>query len=343
MNRVLGALTALLAGVCILSLATGAVAIPPDRIASILAARVGLDLGVGFEPHESITLLLVRAPRVVLGVLVGGALGVAGAALQGLFRNPLADPALIGVSSGAALAALAITVFGSALALPTRLALPIAAFLGGLAAVVLVYRIATVGGETSTATMLLAGIAVNAVAAAATGLFVFASNDQELRDFIFWTMGGLGGVTWAAIGAGAPLLILGVVPAFFLARPLNALLLGTSEALHLGVDVDRVKRRVVGLSALTVGAGVALAGIIGFVGLVTPHLVRLLAGPDHRIVLPGAALLGAALLVGADLLARLVVSPAELPVGVVTALVGGPFFLWLVVRDRRRLPVGGGL
>lgn len=340
MNRALWALAALLAAVCLASLGTGAVPIPPARIAAIFADRVGVDLGVGFEPHESITLLLVRAPRVVLGVLVGGALGVAGAALQGLFRNPLADPALIGVSSGAALAALGVAVFGSALALPTAFALPLAAFLGGLGAVVLVYRIATVGGDTSTATMLLAGIAVNAVAAAATGLFVFASSDQELRDFIFWTMGGLGGVTWRTIGAGAPLLLAGVVPAFFLARPLNAMLLGTAEAQHLGVDVARVKRRVVGLSALTVGAGVALAGIIGFVGLVTPHLVRLVAGPDHRMVLPGAALLGAALLVGADLIARLAVAPAELPVGVVTALVGGPFFLWLVVRDRRRLPAG---
>lgn len=331
-------LGALLLGVCIASLGIGAVSIPPRRVIAILADRLGVSSAAAFEPYEAVTLLLVRAPRVVLGLLVGASLGVAGAALQGLFRNPLADPGLIGVSSGAALAALIVTVLGS-----SAIALPLGAFVGGLVAVVLVYRIATVGGETSTTTMLLAGIAVNAIAAAATGLFVFGSNDQELRDFIFWTLGGLGGVTWASILTGAPLLLVGVIPAFFLARPLNAMLLGQAEARHLGVDVDRVKRGVIAMAALTVGTGVALAGIIGFVGLVTPHLVRMIAGPDHRIVLPGAALLGATLLVGADLVSRTVVAPAELPVGVVTALVGGPFFLWLVLRDRRRLPVGGGL
>lgn len=338
MRAVLPVLGVALVAVSLVSLATGAVPIPPGRIVAILADRMGVE-GVGaFEPYEAVTLTLVRAPRVVLGVLVGAALGVAGAALQGLFRNPLADPGLIGVSSGAALAALGVTLAGAGtlVGLAGPVALALGAFAGGLAAVVVVYRIATVDGETSIATMLLAGIAVNAVAAAATGVFVFGSDDQELRDFLFWTLGGLGGVTWPSIAAGAPLLLLGVVPAFFLARPLNALLLGSAEAQHLGVDVDRVKRTVVTISAVTVGTAVALAGIIGFVGLVTPHVVRMVAGPDHRIVLPGAALLGAVLLVAADLASRTVVAPAELPVGVVTALVGGPFFLWLVVRDRRR-------
>lgn len=334
-----------LAVACVVSLTIGAVPIPPTRVLAILVESVGVETPLSFEAHEVVTLTLVRAPRVLLGALVGAALGIAGATLQGLFRNPLADPGLIGVSSGAALAAITVTMVGAgvsgALGVPATVLLSLAAFGGGLGAVLLVYRIATFEGRTSIATMLLAGIAINAVAAAATGVFVFASDDQELRDFIFWTLGGLGGVTWSSILTGGPLLILGLVAALFLARPLNALLLGQAEALHLGVDVDRVQRSVVWIAAITVGAAVALAGIVGFIGLITPHLVRMVAGPDHRIVLPGAALLGAALLVVADLASRTVVAPAELPVGVVTALLGGPFFLWLVVRDRRRGALAG--
>ncbi len=345
MKSLLGGLVLALGAAAVVSLGTGAVQITPPSVLGILADRVGLSTPWTFEPHQEVTLTLVRAPRVLLAILVGAALGISGAILQGLFRNPLADPGLIGVSSGAALAAIGVTALGAGLAgsfsLTGPVLLGVGAFLGGLVAVLIVYRIATVDGETSIPTMLLAGIAINALAAAGTGLFVFGSTDQELRDFIFWTLGGLGGVTWEGIRLGAPLLLLGTVPALFLARPLNALLLGPSEALHLGVDIDRTKRWVVALAAVTVGTAVALAGVIGFVGLVTPHLVRLVAGPDHRIVLPGAALLGATLLLVADLVSRTVVAPAELPVGVVTALVGGPFFLWLVIRDRRRDPVGG--
>jgi len=207
--------------------------------------------------------------------------------------------------------------------------------------VVAVYRVATVDGRTSVATMLLAGVAVNAVAAAGTGAFLFVSDDQQLRDFTFWTLGSLGGATWTGIVGTVPLLLAGLLPALFLARPLNALLLGQAEARHLGVNVDRVKRMVVGSAAVTVGAAVALTGIIGFIGLVTPHLVRLAFGPDHRVVLPGSALLGATLLVLADLASRTVMAPAELPVGVVTALLGGPFFLWLILRERRNAGVEG--
>lgn len=342
MRRVLAALAIGLIAVSIASLCIGAVAIPPGRVLAILADGLRLGGAGPIDGVEEVTVTLVRAPRVVLGILVGASLGIAGATLQGLFRNPLADPGLVGVSSGAALAAIIVTATGAgaALGLAGSAALALAAFTGGLVTVLVVYRIATVDGVTSMATMLLAGIAVNAVAAAGTGVFVFASSDQELRDFIFWTLGGLGGVTWPSILTGAPFLLLGVLPAFFLARPLNALLLGHAEARHLGVDVNRVKMATVAVAAVTVGTAVALAGIIGFVGLVTPHIVRLVVGPDHRIVIPGAALLGATLLVAADLASRVVVAPAELPVGVVTALVGGPFFLWLVVRDRRR---GGGL
>lgn len=342
---VLPFLGVLLVVACLLSLSLGAVAIPPERILAVLAGTLGLDLPWTPTETERVVLTAVRAPRVVLGVAVGAALGVAGAALQGLFRNPLADPGLIGVSSGAALAAVAVTVLGvplvGGLGLTGPLLLGFAAFLGGTVTVLAVYWVATVDGRTSVATMLLAGVAVNAVAAAGTGAFVFASDDQQLRDFTFWTLGSLGGATWSGIAGTVPLLLVGLLPALFLARPLNALLLGPAEARHLGVDVGRVKRIVVGSAAVTVGAAVALAGIIGFIGLVTPHLVRLGFGPDHRLVLPGSALLGATLLVLADLASRVVVAPAELPVGVVTALLGGPFFLWLILRDRRETGLEG--
>jgi iron complex transport system permease protein len=342
---VLSLLTGALLFSSALSLSLGAVAVPPEHMVAVALEAVGLETPWSPSESEVVVLASVRAPRVLLGVAVGAALAVAGAALQGLFRNPLADPTLIGVSSGAALAAVAVTVLGAPLVAGTGLSgaflLSVAAFLGGLATVVVVYRVATVGGRTSVATMLLAGVAVNAVAAAGTGAFVFASDDQQLRDFTFWTLGSLGGATWGGLVGSIPLLLLGLAPALFLARPLNALLLGQAEARHLGVDVDRVKLLVVASAAVTVGAAVALAGIIGFVGLVTPHLVRLLFGPDHRLVLPGSALLGATLLVLADLVSRTVVAPAELPVGVVTALLGGPFFLWLILRDRREAGLEG--
>jgi iron complex transport system permease protein len=200
----------------------------------------------------------------------------------------------------------------------------------------LIYRLATSGGRTQVATMLLAGIAINAIAGAGIGLMTFIANDDQLRDITFWSLGSLGRASWPNIGAMLPLVLIALLPLLMLSRPLNALLLGEAEAGHLGVDVQRIKTLVVLAVALAVGAGVAVAGIIGFVGLVVPHLLRLMAGPDHRIVLPGAALLGAALLVGTDLLARTIAVPAEVPIGIMTALVGGPFFLWLLLRDRKQ-------
>jgi len=186
------------------------------------------------------------------------------------------------------------------------------------------------------ATMLLAGIAINALAGAGTGLMIFLADDQQLRDVTFWTLGSLGGATWTVVGAVLPFLLIALVATPYLARALNAMLLGEAEARHLGVNTQRVKRLVIVLAALAVGAAVAVSGVIGFIGLVVPHLLRLAAGPDHRLLLPGSALLGGALLVLADLLARTVVAPAELPLGILTALVGGPFFLWLLLQRRSR-------
>lgn len=333
---VLAGLAGLLALVALAALGTGAVAIGPGQVLAILADRVGLALPVPFEQRQALVLLNIRLPRVLLGMLVGAGLAVSGAAMQGLFRNPLADPGLIGVSSGAALGAVTVIVLGASLSTALgAVLLPSAAFLGGAVATVVVYRLATSSGRTSVATMLLAGIALNALAGAGTGVLTFVADDAQLRDLTFWTLGSLGGATWSALAVLAPCILACVLAAPLLARPLNVMLLGEQEATHLGIDAQRVKRLVVAGAALCVGAAVAVSGIIGFVGLVVPHLLRLAVGPDHRTLLPGSALLGAALLVAADLLARTVVAPAELPLGIVTALVGGPFFLWLLLRQKQ--------
>ena len=333
---------ALLAAV-LLSLGLGAVAIEVGEIIAILAGALGLDLSEGIGRREEMVLLAIRLPRVLLGLLAGAALALSGAVLQGLFRNPLADPALIGVSMGAALAAVAAIVLGGALTaiLPpgTRhLLLPAAAFLGGLLTTLAVYKIADRDGHTDVATLLLAGIAMNAVASAGIGLLIFLSDDQQLRDLSFWLLGSLGGNSWSRILPVVPFVLGPLILLPLLARHLNALALGEREALHLGFDVERTKRLIVVLAAMATGATVALTGVIGFVGLVVPHLIRLLAGPNHRTLLPAAILLGATLMLLADLSARLVVLPAELPIGILTSLIGGPFFVWLLVRRRA---VGG--
>jgi iron complex transport system permease protein len=325
----------------LLAVGYGALAIPPGRVLAILAAQAGIELPWDFTRQEQAVLLAIRLPRAVAGILVGGALAVAGAALQGLFRNPLADPALIGVSNGAALAAVMVIVLGGALAaiLPPvvgQALLPLAAFGGGLAATFVVYRIASREGRTDVATMLLAGVAVNALAAAGIGFMVFLSDEQQLRDLNYWLLGSLGGVTWdRLIFAGLPML-LGAAALPLFARQLNALLLGESEAGHLGFHVERSKRLIVVLAALAAGTAVALTGVISFVGLVVPHVVRLCVGPDHRLLMPLSILLGASLLLVADLFARTLVLPAELPIGILTACVGGPFFIWLLLRRKKR-------
>ncbi|NBC18773.1 MAG: iron chelate uptake ABC transporter family permease subunit [Bacteroidetes bacterium] len=337
----LGGLIVLLVGAAGAGLAVGAVAISPGQVLAILGEQVGLSLPWAFETRQELVLTAIRLPRVLLAIGVGGGLAVSGAVMQGLFRNPLADPSLIGVSSGAALMAvvtivLGATVFGAWSDLLGAFLLPAAAFAGGVLATVIVYRLATREGRTSVATMLLAGIAINALAGAGTGLMIFVADDDQLRDLTFWTLGSLGGATWTQLAVVGPLLLGGMLAAPLLARPLNAMLLGEGEAQHLGIHTERVKQIVIGLAALVVGAAVAVSGIIGFIGLVVPHLLRLAVGPDHRVLVPGSALLGGALLVGADLLARTIVAPAELPIGIVTALLGAPFFLWLLLRDRSR-------
>jgi iron complex transport system permease protein len=327
----------------VVAIGQGAIAIAPGRVAEILLARLSGDTTL-LEGRDVLVVLNIRLPRVLLGLLVGAALAVSGALMQGLFRNPLADPGLVGVSAGAGLAAAATIVLGDrfltgmAMKLPFAV-LPFGAFCGGLASTLALYLIATRQGRTSVATMLLAGVALGALAGALTGLLAYISDDRQLRDLTFWSLGSLGGASWTKLSAVAPIVLPLLLAMPFLARGLNGLMLGEAEAYHLGIPVQRIKALAILLVALAVGASVASAGLIGFVGIVVPHLIRLAIGPDHRLLLPLSALGGAILLVAADIVARLIVAPSELPIGIVTAAIGAPFFLWLLLRRSSALDV----
>ena len=325
-NRtLLPALAAALAVAMLLALCVGPVQISLGNVLAMLGFGDGQTL-----EHMRTALLQLRLPRVVLAALTGGTLGICGASIQGLFRNPLAEPGLIGVSAGAALGAVLVLVV-----MPTvfpGLLVPLAACFGAGATVWLVLAIARRAGQTHIATALLAGVAINAIAGASIGVLTYIADDAALRSLTFWLFGSLGRADWPMIATATPALLL---PVLFLpryAQPLNAWLLGESAAQHLGVRTERVKRHVPLLVTLGVGAAVAITGVIGFVGLVVPHLVRTVTGPDHRRVLPASALAGALLLVLADAAARGLAMPAEVPVGLITALLGGPFFLWLLLR-----------
>lgn len=334
---VLGGLALLLA-VCVSGgLLSGAVDLSPARIAQALWATLS---GQPLEDSALAVVTVIRLPRLLMAAVVGAALALSGAAMQGLFRNPLADPGLIGVSGGAALGAVLVIVLGTGLPwglpwLAGPWALPVAASVGGLVATVVVYRLGRDGGTTDVATLLLAGIAVNAIAGAGTGLLTYFADDAQLRTLTFWLMGSLGGIGWQQVMIAVPFMLACCAGLCLLGRPLNAFLMGEDVAHHLGYPVERIKAVTVLLCAVAVGAAVSVTGVIGFVGLVVPHLLRLAFGADHRLLLPASALLGAAGLVAADTAARTVISPAELPIGILTTLLGGPFFLFLLLRQRR--------
>jgi len=329
------AILLILSGVA--ALCFGTMTISVAQVLSILAEKLNLQLPWTFSEGQSQVIWTIRFPRVLVAALVGMSLAIAGAALQGIFRNPLADPGLIGVSSGSALGAALIIVLSPAWLMNLEgyaryLCIPFAAFLGGLLATLLVYTLATRRGRTSVATMLLAGIALNALCGAGVGLLTYVSDDVALRSLITWSLGSLSSSTWTILATIAPVVI---VSAFLLSRhaqALNLLLLGEAEAFHLGVDLRKLKLTVVILAALIVGSGVGFTGLIGFVGLVVPHIARLLWGPNHKVLLPASALLGAIVLVLADVLCRTIVAPSELPIGIVSAVLGAPFFLVLMVR-----------
>ncbi|WP_421187041.1 FecCD family ABC transporter permease [Aeromonas enteropelogenes] len=330
--------TALLALLLLGSLATGPMALTMSE--SIKALFVGQESGIA--AHKLLIVQEIRLPRTLLCIAVGGILGLCGAVMQGLFRNPLADPGIIGVSGGAALGAALAIVLLTPLNQQWQATLgigllPLLAFLGGALTTTLVYLLGTREGGTSVTVMLLAGVAITALSGAVIGLLTYLADDQMLRDLSLWQMGTLAAGKPADVALA--LLTLATLIWLFLrdANPLNALLLGEGEARHLGVDVQALKRRLILLTAAGVGVAVAVSGMIGFIGLVVPHLVRLMAGPNHVRLLPLSALLGAALLLGADMLARTLLAPAELPVGIITALLGAPFFIWLLIKGRRAL------
>lgn len=334
-----------LAVLAVLSLATLLLSTTVGPMSILWQDSLKVLLGLGSASggsHMDTIITSIRLPRAVLGMLVGAALAASGAAIQGLFRNPLADPGLIGVSGGAALAAVAVIVLGGTTLGPLiawmgPYSLMLAAFGGGFVTTLLVAHIATArSGGTSTSTLLLAGIAINIITGSGIGLFTYMADDTQLRTLTFWSMGSLGGALWEVVLAAGSLILLALLLLPSLSKSLNALLLGESEARHLGVDVDRVKRRVMLLSALAVGAAVAAAGMVGFVGLIVPHLVRMTLGPDHRYLLPASALLGGLFLLVADMLARSLIAPAELPIGLLTSIIGGPFFIALIIVQGRK-------
>jgi iron complex transport system permease protein len=333
---VLGTLMAALIVVAIVASTIGAAGIPLHR----LMAAFGLSAGDGdLIARDRLVLWSIRLPRIALACIVGALLAAAGAIMQGLFRNPLADPALVGVSSGGALAAAATIVVGDRLLagtttpLPFEL-LPIAAFAGALASTSVLYRIATRENRTSIAIFLLGGIAIAALAGAGIGLLVFLADDRQLRDITFWMLGSLGGATWPKAATIAPFLAALLIAIPLIARGLDLLVLGEAEAFHMGVEVERLKRLAIVLVSAMTGAAVAVAGVIGFVGIVVPHLLRLVIGPGHRLLLPASVAFGAILMLIADTCARVLAAPAEVPIGILTATVGAPFFLMILLRHR---------
>ncbi|MEA3405232.1 MAG: iron ABC transporter permease [Pseudomonadota bacterium] len=293
------------------------------------------DFWTGLTAQQNLVVWELRFPRIILTALVGAGLAVAGVSLQALFRNPLAEPGLIGVSSSAALGAVLVIVLGGALWGEVQgWQMSIAAFVFAGAMTVMLYLIATRKGKTDVALMLLAGVAINAIAGALTGLLITISSDVQLRSVMFWMMGSFANVSWQDVALVASVMFISLFGLIRLIKPLNAFLLGEQTCLHMGYTVQKLKWQVMGLSALLVGTAVALVGVIGFVGLIVPHMVRLWVGPDHRSLIPLSALGGALLLVLADLLARSVLQPAELPIGLLMALLGGPFFLMMLLKRR---------
>ncbi|ARV74840.1 FecCD family ABC transporter permease [Vibrio campbellii] len=337
LSTILLALSGVLAFVAVASITVG-----PMNISFADSLRSLTGSGSDLAPNILLVINEIRLPRTILCMFIGAILAICGVVMQGLFRNPLAEPGIIGVSAGAALGgAFAIVVFADfSQNYPTLMnlaALPFFAFLGGAFTTVLVYWLGTNKFGTSVTIMLLAGVAISALSGAAIGFMNFIADDQMLRDLTLWSMGSLAGANWSGIALAAVILVLLMFWFQRKAMSLNALLLGESEAKHLGVPVQKLKRQLILLSAVGVGITVSISGAIGFIGLVIPHLGRMLAGPDHRSLLPISALMGALLLTAADMFARKVVAPAELPVGIVTALIGAPFFIYLLFQQKGKI------
>ncbi|WP_338683191.1 iron ABC transporter permease [Streptomyces acidiscabies] len=311
----------------------GAYPIPVGDVLGSVGHRVGLWGGELDRVAESV-LWNVRFPRIVLALLVGASLGCAGALMQGVFGNPLAEPGVIGVSSGAAVGAVAAIAMG--MGFLGSWTVPAFAFVGGLGTALLVYALSRSEGKAEVVTLILTGIAVNAFGGALIGLFLFFADTAAVNQIVFWQLGSLSQATWPKVLAVLPCTVVGLALAPLYSRRLDLLSLGERSARHLGVDVERLRVVLILVIALLTAAAVSVSGIIGFVGLVIPHLLRMAAGPGHRFLVPASALLGAFILLAADLAARTVAAPAELPLGVLTGLLGSPFFFWLLRRTRKR-------
>lgn len=325
----------LLCFISLYSLSFGAINVSTEEIVNALFLNNG---------HFQTLLIIneVRLPRLLLGVLVGMSLGMSGAVLQALFRNPLADPALIGISSGAALGAITVIVLGGTFlneweAFLGYFALPLSAFIGGVIVTSVIYIVATKSGQTDVGLMLLSGIAINAVVGSAVGLLTYFATDTELRDLTFWTMGSVASASWKDLSIISIPILLTIIILPIFAKSLNAFLMGEDVSRHIGFNVKLLKAMVIALTALAVGTSTSVSGIIGFVGLVAPHLVRFLLGSDNRYVILSSAFVGGILVVMADIFARILLSPAELPIGILMSAIGGPFFLYLLIKRRNRV------
>ena len=325
----------LILAVSLVSLSVGPVNISVGHVASIVLSVFGLDLA-DFGRTEQLVIEQIRLPRIVVGASVGAALGVAGATMQGLFRNPMADPGIIGVSAGGAVGA--VVAIATGMAGLFFLALPTFAFVGAISATFLVYGIAAVGGRFSMATLLLAGVAVNAFLGAVVSAIIIALPDNgALREILFWLAGGLDSRSWDHVWTSAPLVVGSFLVILLMLRDLNLLMLGDDEARSMGVRVGIARPTLLAAAALATGAAVAVSGTIAFVGLVTPHVLRMLLGPDHRVLVPMSAAGGAVFVIVADTVARTIVQPAEFRVGVLTAFVGAPFFIFLLIKNKRQV------
>jgi iron complex transport system permease protein len=333
---VLGLLGVLVMVAATAGIAFGSVPLPPGQVWGILLHRLLPSMvDPSWAPVRETIVIDVRVPRVLLGGVVGAGLSVCGMALQALVRNPLADPMLLGVSSGASVGAVLVMVLN--LSLLGAFSLPVAAFGGALVALLLVYFLARTGGRMTTVRLILAGVATGEVLSAIASYLIVTSGDpRKTESALRWMLGGLAGTTWDLVWIPAGAVLLGTAVLLGVSRPLNLLLAGEEAAAALGLNVHRFRAALFVLVALVIGAIVAVSGSIGFVGLMMPHVVRLLVGADHRRALPAVALLGAAFLIAADLAARSVIAPEEIPIGILTALAGGPFFLWLMRRKAAR-------
>ncbi|MDI9895845.1 iron ABC transporter permease [Rhodococcus sp. IEGM 1381] len=324
-----------LVALALISAVVGQVPTSPLEVLGSLAHRAGLDIGP-LPAHASgeVTLWQVRFPRLTLAVFVGACLGCAGALLQGVFANPLAEPGVVGVSSGAAVGASSVIVLGGSFAGVWSVAL--AAFVGGLITTIAVYFLARNAGRTEVVTLILTGVAVNAFAGGVIAFFTFVASPAARDQIVFWQLGSLAGATWQSVAVVGPLAVLGIGASLVIARRLDLLALGENVARHLGVNVERLRQFAIVIVALLVASGVAFTGIILFVGLVVPHVMRMVLGPSHRVLIPASALAGAIVLLAADLVTRTLVANVDLPLGMVTSLAGAPFFFWLLRRTRAR-------